>query len=181
MYQAYDRPKTPTRFNTAQQTKPIETSPFRDGRRNNQYANPSMVSNDVFYEKHYDNPEKQLTPTQMPLGIPSKGYGKMTDYKDRYKQISGQADPQVKTPGRSEKGSEKGGLRSDLRESYVKKSKESGAATPTRSQQGDRFQGQRNPGSGVKTPTRRTDPNLHELKASGQRTPSEYQNTRNLF
>ena len=181
MYQAYDRPKTPTRFNNSQQAKTIETSPFKNGKPNNKYANPSMVSNDVFYEKHYDNPQKQLTPSQLPLGIPTKGYGKMNDYKDRYKQMSGQPDSKGRTPVRSEMGNEREEVRSNLRDSYIQKTRESGDATPTRSQQGGRFEGQRNPEYGARTPTRRTDPNLNELRATGQRSPSDYQNTRNLF
>lgn len=171
MYQAYDRPKTPTRFNTTQQNKTIETSPFKEGKPNNRYANPSMVSNDVFYEKHYDNPDKQLTPSPLPLGIPSKGYGKMNDYKDRYKQIASQADQGSKTP-RNNNADQKDLHRSNLRDNH---SQRSGVATPTRSHHDNRYANQ---ASGARTPTRRADPQVADLRASGHRTPSDYEKTR---
>lgn len=180
MYQAYDRPKTPTRFHTGQQHKPIETSPFKEGKPNTRYANPSMLSNDVFYEKHYDDPAKQLTPAHKPLGIQSKGYGKMVDYKDRYKQISGQADAGISTPTRSNHPSTRDQLRSDLRDNYNQRSKDSGAHTPTRNQQAaSNLRGHHQHESGARTPNRRGEPQLADLKASGERTPSDYNRTRN--
>lgn len=170
MYQAYDRPKTPTRFNTSQQNRTIETSPFKEGRPNDRYANPSMVSNDVFYEKHYENPEKQQTPKQLPLGIPTKGYGKMNDYKDRYKQIASQEGQGAKTPQSQYQMDQKELQRSNLRDGN---SQRSGVATPTRSynQPEGRYAQQ---ASGARTPTRRADPQVADLRASGQRTPSNY-------
>lgn len=169
MYQAYDRPKTPSRFDTRQQPRHIETSPFKQGQPNNRYANPSLVSNDVFYEKHYDDPRKQLTPPHMPLGVPTKGYGKMTDYKDRFKQISGQADQQPRTPARSDQVSGNDQQRSDLRDQYRQKSRASGAQTPARSQQTDQRLD-----SGARTPTRRVEADVADLKATGHRTPSDW-------
>ena len=128
MYQAYERPRTPTRFNNQQSNKPIETSPFREGRQNDKYANPSMVSNDVFYNKHYENPDKQLTPQALPLGQHPNGYGKLNDYKDRYKHISGQTNG--KQSGAPQLDS-RDNVRSQMRDNYYQKS--DGQHTPTRS------------------------------------------------
>ena len=170
MYQAYERPRTPQRFNTQTPQRPIETSPMREGKQNGRYANPSMVSNDVFYNKHYENPDRQMTPNNLPLGIPPNGYGKLNDYKDRYKQISGQQDRGG--PG-TPTGSNRGQMRSQLRDNYYQKS--DGQVTPTRSQMAN--------DQGVRTPTRRNEPHRdlgqqHDLRRSQMeqpRTPSDQQ------
>ena len=170
MSQAYERPKTPTRFQggATTQQRTIETSPFKEGRQNDRYANPSMVSNDVFYEKHYDNPNKQLTPVASPLGIPPNGYGKLNDYKDRYKQISGGAGESVRGPATPTANKDQ--TRGQLRDSYQNRS-DRGNITPTRSQLGGTPSGYRG-APGARTPTRRNDPH-HDLvgQEEGRRTP----------
>lgn len=183
MYQAYERPRTPNRFNANPQQKMIETSPFKEGKPNQKYANPSMISHDVFYDKHYENPNKQLTPAPSPLGIAPNGYGKLTDYKDRYKQISGQNGTGDRTPGTPTANKEQ--LRSQLRDNYNQKSDKGreGALTPTRST-GERYpqdyQDQHvQPPSGARTPTRReVHPDLHGTR-QGAKTPSDQYRRRN--
>jgi hypothetical protein len=159
MYQTYERPKTPTRFNNSTQARNIETSPFRDGKPNMNYANPSMVSNDVFYEKHYENPNKTLTPPPAPLGILPNGYGKMPDYKDRYNHMSGQNNVTSNDPNGT-----RDQMRSGLRDNYYNRTERNGAVTPTRSN-ANYYPDNQN--QGTRTPTRR-EPNLQ-----GERTPSD--------
>lgn len=179
MSQAYERPKTPTRFQGVITTssRPIETSPFKEGRPNNKYANPSMVSNDVFYEKHYDNPNKQMTPAPSPLGIGPNGYGKLNDYKDRYRHHSGQ-DGANSAKGSATPVTNKEQARSQLRDNYQNRS-DRGDATPTRSNQGGLPVDYRAQGS--RTPTRRNEPhqdlriedNQRRNNFRGDRTPSD--------
>lgn len=183
MAQAYERPKTPTRFQGVVTTqRPIETSPFKEGRPNNRYANPSMVSNDVFYDKHYDNPNKQMTPAQSPLGIPPNGYGRLDGYKDRYRHHSGQ-DGANSAKGSATPVTNKEQARSQLRDNYQNRS-DRGDATPTRSAQGGYPVDYRAQGS--RTPTRRNEPHQDLRQDDGQRrgngrgdrTPSDQQRSR---
>ena len=163
MYQAYERPKTPQRFNATPKGRDVELSPFREGKPNDKYANPSMLSHDVFYNKHYENPNKQMTPVATPLGIPPNGYGKLTDYRDRYKEISG-------NPGDKSPAATKEQIRSQLRDNYSQKSGRAtpGAVTPTRSAQGQPvdYRAQES-----RTPTRRNEVRRDELQAEAK-TPS---------
>lgn len=163
MYQAYERPRTPQRFNATPKGRDVELSPFKEGKPNEKYANPSMLSHDVFYNKHYENPNKQLTPTTTPLGIPPNGYGKLTDYRDRYKEISGQQGD--KSPAATKEQ-----IRSQLRDNYSQKSGRAtpGAVTPTRSVQGQPVDHR---AQESRTPTRRNEVKREELQAEAK-TPS---------
>jgi hypothetical protein len=196
MYQAYERQRTPTRVINPQ---PIEISPYKEGQRNQKYANPSFVSNEGFYKKHYDDPNKQLTPQGKPLGIAPNGYGKLDEYKDRYanNQNKGaspyqggvQRGQQGNTNGRDNE-SQKDEVRSQLRENYNKNK----SSTPSRygdnqgrSQNGGNnqpvdYRGQElTPGrTGSRTPGRRAEPHpdlaqpLNDQERRQQGTPSAY-------
>jgi hypothetical protein len=196
MYQAYERQRTPTKVLNPQ---PIEISPYKEGQRNQKYANPSFVSNEGFYNKHYDDPKKQLTPQGRPLGIAPNGYGKLDEYKDRYANAQNkEASPyqggqqrggQGNTNGRGNDGN-KDEARSQLRENYNK------SRSSNQSRYGDNqgrspvaghnqpvdYRGQElTPGrTGSRTPGRRADPHpdlaqpLNDQERRQQGTPSAY-------
>lgn len=94
-------------------------SPYKKGFRNQGYVNPSYVSNEVFYDPHYEDPKKPATPVRNPLGIPPNGYGEYDGYRmDRYSAYNQSAEKKTgNSKGRERKYSRRDSRDSDLRKS----------------------------------------------------------------